>query len=176
MIRVTCYYNYYNTELSLRMHFQSVVFDIPIHGQPCFPSALKYTAGRVFIITPNTRPPGNSPEPPCPNPLLSDLRSQTHPPTSLRRSSAVFKLISRNYALRDEESVRILEEGMGSLQRARLAREAINKEGTIFLDGKSQLKPHPLLVVERDARAAALAAFRQLNLELPKSTSKRQLW
>jgi hypothetical protein len=26
------------------------------------------------------------------------------------------------------------------------------------------LKPHPLLVVERDARAAALAAFRQLNL------------
>jgi hypothetical protein len=45
-----------------------------------------------------------------------------------------------------------------------------------FLDGKNKPKPHPLLVVERDARAAALAAFRQLNLELPKSTNKRQLW
>ena len=41
------------------MHFQSVVFDIPKYTvNRVFPSALKYTAGRVFIITPNTRPAG----------------------------------------------------------------------------------------------------------------------
>jgi hypothetical protein len=98
-------------------------------------------------------------------------------PSHLARDEAALYLqVARNYGLRDEVSLRILEEGMGSLQRARLAREAISKEGMTFKDSKGHLKPHPLLVVERDARAAALAAFRQLNLELPKSTSKRQLW
>jgi benzoylformate decarboxylase len=63
-----------------------------------------------------------------------------------------------------------------SLQRGRLAREAIEREGMTFLDAKGKPKPHPLLVVERDSRAAALAAFRQLNLELPRTLTKRSVW
>ena len=45
-----------------------------------------------------------------------------------------------------------------------------------FLDDKGGPKGHPLLVVERDARAAALAAFRQLNSELPRISTKREVW
>jgi hypothetical protein len=84
--------------------------------------------------------------------------------------------IVRAYGLRDEVSLKILEEACGSLQRARLARESIDRDGMTFADSKGKPKPHPLLVVERDSRAAALAAFRQLNLELPRTLSKRSAW
>src|SRR4051794_32695066 len=93
-----------------------------------------------------------------------------------REEAALFNQIARSYGLRDEVSLRILEEGMASLQRARKAREVIDKDGMTFRDSKGQPRNHPLLFVERDARAAALSAFRQLNLELPRSTNKRQLW
>jgi hypothetical protein len=90
---------------------------------------------------------------------------------------SLFDEIIRAYGLRDEVSLKILSEALASLQRARLAREAIDAEGMTFLDDKGQPKGHPLLVVERDSRAAALSAFRQLNLELgPRITTKRQVW
>ena len=70
----------------------------------------------------------------------------------------------------------MLEEGLASLMRARLARETIAKEGMTVRDAKNQLKPHPLLTTERDSRAAALQAFRQLNLELPRTLGKKAVW
>jgi hypothetical protein len=45
-----------------------------------------------------------------------------------------------------------------------------------FPDAKGNPKMHPACVVERDSRAAALAAFRQLNLELPRTLTKRSAW
>jgi hypothetical protein len=92
------------------------------------------------------------------------------------QEAELYSQIVRAYGLRDEVSLRILEEGMASLQRARRAREAIDKDGMTMRDVKNQLKPHPLCAVERDARAAGLAAFRQLNLELPRSLDKRRAW
>jgi hypothetical protein len=90
--------------------------------------------------------------------------------------AGLFLQITRAYAIRDEVSLKILEEGLASLQRARLARETIAKDGMTVRDAKKQLKPHPLLTVERDARAAALAAFRQLNLEMPRPKAKEISW
>jgi hypothetical protein len=69
--------------------------------------------------------------------------------------------------------LRILEEACCSLQRARLAREQIGREGMTFTDAKGQPRMHPACVVERDSRHGALAAFRQLNLELPRTLIKR---
>jgi hypothetical protein len=86
---------------------------------------------------------------------------------------ALFDDIVRNYALKDEASITILTEALASLQRARLARVQIDSEGMTFPNGKYAPKIHPLLPVERDARAAALAGFRQLNLELPRTLAKR---
>jgi hypothetical protein len=48
----------------------------------------------------------------------------------------------------------------------RRCRQAIDRDGEAVRDRWQQLKPHPLLSAERDARAAFLAAFRQLNLDL----------
>ena len=90
-----------------------------------------------------------------------------------REESELFGLVVRNYDLRDEISLRILEEGCASLQRARLAREGIAKSGMTYIDGKGQPKPNPLCAVERDSRAAGLAAFRQLNLEMPRLPGKK---
>jgi hypothetical protein len=83
--------------------------------------------------------------------------------------------ITRAYALHDEVSLRILEEACASLQRARLARETLAKEGMTFKDAKGRPKIHPLCTVERDARAAALSAFKQLNLEMPR-VNKKSAW
>jgi phage terminase small subunit len=48
----------------------------------------------------------------------------------------------------------------------RAAQAAIKEEGATGLDRFGQLKPHPLLPIERDARAAMMAALKQLNLDL----------
>jgi hypothetical protein len=87
--------------------------------------------------------------------------------------AALFSQVVRDYGIRDVSSLRILEEACASLQRARLAREQIAREGMTFLDAKGQPRMHPACVVERDSRHGALAAFRQLNLELPRSISRR---
>jgi hypothetical protein len=44
----------------------------------------------------------------------------------------------------DEVSLRIPEEACASLQRARSARETIDREGMTFKDGKGKPKIHPL--------------------------------
>jgi hypothetical protein len=110
---------------------------------------------------------------PQPTPLPS--RSRDIPDHLGREESALYAQIVKSYGLHDEVSQRILEEGLASLQRARLARETIAKDGMTVRDAKKQLKPHPLLTTERDSRAAALAAFKQLNLELPR-IAKKTAW
>jgi hypothetical protein len=95
--------------------------------------------------------------------------------------SQLFTEIARVYGLGGSEAaLQILEETLSSLQRARLAREAIDRDGMTFggdKENKIPPKPHPLLPIERDSRAAALAGFKQLNLELlPKGLSRRSAW
>jgi hypothetical protein len=87
--------------------------------------------------------------------------------------ASLFVQIIRDYGIKDASSLKVLEEACSSLQRARLAREQIAREGMTFPDSKGKPKMHPLLVVERDSSHGALAAFRQLNLELPRTLSKR---
>lgn len=94
-----------------------------------------------------------------------------------REEATLFADIVKAYGLHDEVSQKILEESCASLQRARLAREAINRDGMVTRDKWNQLKPHPLLTVERDSRAAALAGLKQLGLELPRIKGKNvNLW
>jgi hypothetical protein len=98
-------------------------------------------------------------------------------PSHLGKAEAeLYAQVCRAFDMRDEVSLAILEEGLSSLQRCRLARETIDRGGMVFED-KGRPKAHPLLPVERDSRAAALQAFKQLGLELPHSVgSKRSTW
>jgi P27 family predicted phage terminase small subunit len=110
---------------------------------------------------------------PQPTPIRS---AKPVPPAYLAtEEAALFTQVVRDFPF-DEVRLRILAEGCASLQRAREARETVDRDGMTVRDAKGQLKAHPLLTVERDARAAALAAFRQLNLETPKALTKRSSW
>lgn len=50
--------------------------------------------------------------------------------------------------------------------RARQCRETIDREGLTVTGRDNQVKPHPLLAAERDARAQWLAGVKALGLEL----------
>jgi len=95
----------------------------------------------------------------------------------------LYAQITRAYGLKDEAALKILEEGLRSLQISRECAEEIRVQGRIVFDGRDdtgrgigKLKLNPLCNLERDSRAAFLTAMRQLNLELPRTLTKRQAW
>jgi hypothetical protein len=94
----------------------------------------------------------------------------------------LYAQIVRAYGLRDA-ALKILEEGLRSLQISCECAEEIRVQGRIVFDGRDdtgrgigKLKLNPLCNLERDSRAAFLTAMRQLNLELPRTLTKRQAW
>lgn len=66
----------------------------------------------------------------------------------------------------DVAALALLRTCMESHQRARRCREAIDRDGEAIKDRFDQLKPHPLLAAERDARAAFLSAMKAVSLDL----------
>jgi phage terminase small subunit len=111
---------------------------------------------------------------------ISSLRPKLKPnggvPAHLARTEGdLFAKIVRAYGLHDEVSRQILAEACTSLMRAREARETIDKEGVSFRDRWGQIKANPVCAIERDARAAALSALRQLNLELPHAKGSKDI-
>lgn len=59
----------------------------------------------------------------------------------------------------------VLRAACENFDRAEQARRQVDEDGPTTLDRYGSPKPHPCLTVERDARAAALRALRQLDLE-----------
>lgn len=88
-------------------------------------------------------------------------------PEHLDRPEAdLWAAIVEDYRFEDAASIALLAAAMEARQRARRCREAIDRDGETINDRFGQLKPHPLLAAERDARAAFLAAMRLLNLDI----------
>lgn len=69
----------------------------------------------------------------------------------------------------DAYSQKLLLTALEAHQRARKAREAIDKEGMTVTDKWNQTKPHPLLTCERDSRSAFLTAMKMLNIDVIES-------
>jgi P27 family predicted phage terminase small subunit len=74
--------------------------------------------------------------------------------------------VLRDYELTARVSLAVLSTSLEAHQRAREARETIAREGMTIIGRDGQVKVHPLLAVERDARQAWLAGIRTLGLEL----------
>lgn len=70
------------------------------------------------------------------------------------------------YSIVDAAGVQILATALEAFDRMRQAQRRIRKDGTTTKDRFGQLRAHPLLVIERDARAAWLAGLKALNLDL----------
>jgi phage terminase small subunit len=72
----------------------------------------------------------------------------------------------KEFDFADSASQAVLQTAMEAAMRARRCREQIDREGEAVKDRFAQIKPHPLLAAERDARAAFISAMRSLNLDL----------
>ncbi len=104
--------------------------------------------------------------PPLPS---SNRRRRAMPPPPrhlLPTERGMWSAIIRENELADESSLALLRSALESHQRARTCREAVDREGATFADRFGQIKIHPLIGAERDARAAFVAAIKALNLDL----------
>ncbi len=74
--------------------------------------------------------------------------------------------ILAEYDVQDAGGLLTLQTALEAFDRMRQAQRTIREEGPTVLDRWRQRKPHPLLNVERDARAQMLMALKALNLDL----------
>jgi hypothetical protein len=74
--------------------------------------------------------------------------------------------ITREYRFDDPASLALLRSALEAHMRVRRCRVQIDTQGETVTDRFGQVRSHPLLAAERDARAAFLAAMRALNLDL----------
>ena len=72
----------------------------------------------------------------------------------------------KEYEIIDPAGLLLLQTALESFDRMRGAQESIATVGATVTDRFGQLRAHPMITVERDARAAMLAALKALNLDL----------
>lgn len=88
------------------------------------------------------------------------------PPHLAQPERDLWLRIVSEYRFDGSASLSLLGTAMEAHQRARRCREAVDKDGESVRDRFGQVRGHPLLPAERDARAAYLAALRMLNLDI----------
>lgn len=77
-----------------------------------------------------------------------------------------WKRLHAEFDLDDAGAAFLLETALRAFDRMNEAAALIGKHGVVIADRYQQLKPNPAVTVERDSRAAMLAAFKQLNLDV----------
>jgi phage terminase small subunit len=93
---------------------------------------------------------------------LTIPRAPGHLSAARRR---LWRSILSDWPISDSAHLAVLESALSALDRAEACRAAIAKTGLVVADRFNQVKPHPLLASERDARAGFLAGIRSLGLD-----------
>jgi phage terminase small subunit len=89
------------------------------------------------------------------------------PPRHLKSiEKAMWRALVDEHEFCDTASLALLRTALESHQRARLCRETIDKDGQTFVDRFGQIRVHPLIAAERDARASFISAVKALNLDI----------
>jgi P27 family predicted phage terminase small subunit len=88
------------------------------------------------------------------------------PSTLSKEAQRIWKLILTSYELDDEAGMLLLKSTLEAYDRAQAAKDVIDREGMQIIDRFQQVKPHPLLTTERDARSQFMAGMKQLNFDL----------
>ena len=94
------------------------------------------------------------------------MSTQKAPSHLTAEAKKIWREILDEYAIDDAAGLRILRVALEAFDRAQAARATIDKDGMTVKDKFGQTKPHPLLPIERDSRAAFLAGLKALNLDL----------
>jgi P27 family predicted phage terminase small subunit len=77
-----------------------------------------------------------------------------------------WRQIRDEYSISDKAGLLLLQTALEAFDRMKAAQSRINTDGEAVEDRFGQIKPHPLLPAERDARAQMLAALKALNLDV----------
>jgi P27 family predicted phage terminase small subunit len=83
-----------------------------------------------------------------------------------KEAKRFWKELRDEYGIDDVAGLNMLRVALEAFDRAQATRKAIDREGMTLKDKFGQTKPHPLLPIERDSRAAFLAGLKALNLDL----------
>jgi hypothetical protein len=70
------------------------------------------------------------------------------------------------YSIFDAGGMLLLRTAAECFDRLRQFQKIVDKDGLVQTDKAGQLKSHPLLIEERNARAQMMAAIKALNLDL----------
>jgi phage terminase small subunit len=134
-------------------------------GEAPAPSWRKAKEGRLMVSVPA-----------APSPVEPEATRLTSPPPHLEAPEALlFRQLVREFRIDDGGSVSLLTVAMEAHQRARRARERIDREGEVINDRFGCLKAHPCIAIERDARDAYMRALRLLNLQ-PGAAAGNSKW
>jgi phage terminase small subunit len=101
--------------------------------------------------------------PPRPAISSSTIAAPKHLPAAERR---LWDEITAAHRFDDPASLAALTTALEACARARKCREQIDRDGETVRDRFGQLRAHPLLGAERDARHQFLAAMKILRLDL----------
>ena len=94
------------------------------------------------------------------------MSTQKPPVHFTSETKRIWQEIIDEYTIDDAAGLRILRVALEAFDRSQAARATIDKDGMTVKDKFGQTKPHPLLPIERDSRAAFLAGLKALNLDL----------
>jgi phage terminase small subunit len=88
-----------------------------------------------------------------------------NPPAHLSAEACtLWRRLRRDFVIDDGAGLALLRCACEALDRAQAARRQIDQDGAL-IDGRfGQRRAHPLLTVERDARAAMIMALRAMRL------------
>ena len=78
----------------------------------------------------------------------------------------IWDQIMDEYQIDDSAGRLLLQTALEAFDRMKSAAARIDADGEAIEDRFGQIKPHPLLPAERDARSQMLSALKQLNLDL----------
>ena len=87
------------------------------------------------------------------------------------QARGLFEYISETFALETQDYMR-LRAACEAWDRLQAARRRIAKDGDYVLDRFDQLKAHPAVAVERDARVGFLRALREMGLDVLEDTTE----
>lgn len=96
-------------------------------------------------------------------------RARTPPPAPKHLSAEArrwWAALQEENDIADQAGLLLLQSALEAFDRMKAAQQAIKKDGLTFADRFGQLRINPATTVERDSRAAMLAALRALNLDL----------
>jgi len=89
------------------------------------------------------------------------------PPTGLSPAAKTWwTKLTTEYSIDDPAGLLILETAMRAMDRMTMAAGLVDLHGAVVVDKYQQLKANPACAVERDSRAAMMAALKSLNLDL----------